>query len=502
MLDFIAVISSLVFTAALIGIIVGLIIGIARKRWQTLKYSSIVCGVASVVLALALSLSDSEMLPVFLGLTSLAVFTPAFIGIIVGLIIGISHKRWQTLKYSSIVCGIALAVLVLAVIIDSDESTSTSTASNLSPRLSPPSASTSSRPIATAIPTGTPIPTFAGLKEKAKRITYEQLYRNNETYQGDLVYLKGEVVQVVADGNSDRYILRVAITPSNYGYDDPVFMRYTGPVRLLEDDIVEIVGNVKGLRTYESLLGGRVTIPEITNVWIRQSTSASIELLPTYTPEPAIALANPATTNTAAPPTSTPEPTATHTPVPPTSTPEPTATRTPAPTYTPEPTSTPQPTYTPKPTATPTKTPTPLPRGTRNRPIRFGDQVVTHDGFSLWVEEVVEDATQIVLAENQFNDPPVPGNQFIMIRIKVKNNSPKTQSFVAPWRLSAVGNSNVEYNESCGVLPDDFDGFRDLFQGGELSGNICFTVKSSDVNSLVMYDDGYFGENTIFFALH
>ena len=123
-----------------------------------------------------------------------------------------------------------------------------------------------SQPTATApAATATPILTFQELKERAGRVTYEELYRNNETYQGDLVYLKGEVIQVAADGNSDRYTLRVSITKTDYGYDDPVLVHYTGPVRLLDDDIVEIVGNVKGLRTYESIFGAPVTIPEITD---------------------------------------------------------------------------------------------------------------------------------------------------------------------------------------------------------------------------------------------
>ena len=124
---------------------------------------------------------------------------------------------------------------------------------------------TSTAPAATA----TPVLTFAELKERADRVTYEELYRNNETYQGDLVYLKGEVIQVAADGNSDRYTLRVSITQTEYGYDDPVLVHYTGPVRLLDDDIVELVGNVKGLRTYESIFGAPVTIPEITDAHLQ-----------------------------------------------------------------------------------------------------------------------------------------------------------------------------------------------------------------------------------------
>ncbi len=282
-------------------------------------------------------------------------------------------------------------------------------------------ASGDSEPTASAIPT--PVFTFAELKANANSLTYDDLYRNNETYQGDLVYLKGEVIQVVAYGNSDNYELRVAITPSDYGYDDPVYIEYTGPVRLLEDDIVEIVGNVKGLRSYRSVLGGQVTIPEITNARIQPSASAQL--------------------------------------------------------------------------------PPDAPGASRNNPIPLGEQVITHDGFSLWIEEVTENATQIILNENQFNDPPEPGNQFVMIRIKVKNNNPNPDNFSAGSRLRAVGNASVEYRQSgdgsCGVIPNEFESSRDLFQSGELSGNICFSVQSSDVASLVMYDED--GRDWIFFAL-
>ena len=128
-------------------------------------------------------------------------------------------------------------------------------------------ASGDAEPTASAVPT--PVLTFAELKANASIVTYEELYRNNETYQGDLVYLKGEVIQVLTEGNSDSYVLRVSITKSTFGYDDPVLVHYTGPVRPLDDDIVELVGNVKGLRTYESVLGGQITIPEITHARIQ-----------------------------------------------------------------------------------------------------------------------------------------------------------------------------------------------------------------------------------------
>ena len=60
--------------------------------------------------------------------------------------------------------------------------------------------------------------------------------------------------------------LRVNVTPGDYGFwDDTVFLRYDdAPVRILEDDVIAFVGRMNGTVTYESVLGGDVTIPDIT----------------------------------------------------------------------------------------------------------------------------------------------------------------------------------------------------------------------------------------------
>lgn len=48
-------------------------------------------------------------------------------------------------------------------------------------------------------------------------------------------------------------------------------------------------------------------------------------------------------------------------------------------------------------------------------------------------------------------------------------------------------------------MPDEYDDDRLMFQDGEIEGNLCFTVKSSDLESLVMFDKS--GSNWLFFAL-
>ena len=78
------------------------------------------------------------------------------------------------------------------------------------------------------------------------RISYDNLFRNNETYRDKLVYYQGEVIQV-SGGSGDRYVLRVNVTKAEYFWEDSVYLHYTGS-RLLEDDVIEFVEESEALR--------------------------------------------------------------------------------------------------------------------------------------------------------------------------------------------------------------------------------------------------------------
>lgn len=435
-----------------------------------------------------------------LAAISVLVCAAALISVVVGLIIGIARKRWKVLKYSSIVLGVSLALSIVAAILGSTFDDSTSAAAQ------PPM----------------PTPTFEEVTQTAKRVSWEDLYRNNETYLDELVYLKGEVIQVISDGNSDRYELRVAVAEADGGYDfaEVVFVRYEGAERLLEDDVVEIVGNVEGLHTYFSL-GGPQTIPEITDAKIRRSGAATITPLPTFTPEP-IAMANtpssataetPASTNTPLPtftpestsvPTATPEPTATPLP---TNTPAPTAT--PEPTGTPTPTHTPHPTHTPEPTAAPTLVPTstpeptatPIPIGTsEDNPIPYREKglLANTDNFYLRVVSVTQGNRG---ADALFRNAPELDTDFtrVVVRIKVQNDGMRADNYNAT-RIRAFGlKSKQSYTEwwrpddsnYCGHwLEASWDHYEDIAPGSAQTGNICFVVPKFDAGALLLVDNG------------
>ncbi|MCY3637917.1 MAG: hypothetical protein OXG80_02340, partial [Chloroflexi bacterium] len=189
-----------------------------------------------------------------------------------------------------------------------------------------------------------------------------------------------------------------------------------------------------------------------------------------------------------------------------TNTPTPTATVIPA--FTPTSTSTPAPTA----TSTPTSTSTPIPAGaSRDNPIPLRQPGATHDDFTVSVIAIQKNAHDIVVQANEsksYYEGPPADHVYILVRIKVKNLSSNPRRFEKWNRMSVVGPSNLEFRQchtpwGAGYypheVPEEYDDDQMMFQDGEIEGNLCFTVKSSDLDSLVMFDNSR--GNWLFFAL-
>lgn len=140
----------------------------------------------------------------------------------------------------------------------------------------------------------------------------------------------------------------------------------------------------------------------------------------------------------------------------------------------------------------------------RSAPLAFGRAV--HVGeYTLKVVDVTPDALDAVMAANQFNKPPAEGRQFFMVRIEAKYNGSGSSQVWVDLSFNAVGQNNVGYdssNSDCGVIPDEAYDVGELFEGGVVQFNVCWSVKTEDVDSLLMYvDAGYSKENRRWFSL-
>ncbi len=124
-------------------------------------------------------------------------------------------------------------------------------------------------PEPTLAPTPEPTPepterrrTFKQMVDSATKVSYKELFRNSDKYLLEAIYFKGEVIQVLDDG-AGSYTLRVNVTKGEYGWwEDTVLLLYEGD-RVLVDDLVDFVGISTGPYTYESVLGGDITVPAI-----------------------------------------------------------------------------------------------------------------------------------------------------------------------------------------------------------------------------------------------
>ena len=131
-----------------------------------------------------------------------------------------------------------------------------------------PTQAPTQKPTATPNPTFTPEPEPSEEEYKAlcsSSYDYKTLARDPAAFIGTFVMFRGEVIQVMeATGIT---VLRVNVTQNQYGWwEDTIFVNYfpsEDEPRILEDDIVSIYGEMMDLKTYETIMGGSVTIPQV-----------------------------------------------------------------------------------------------------------------------------------------------------------------------------------------------------------------------------------------------
>jgi uncharacterized protein YdeI (BOF family) len=106
------------------------------------------------------------------------------------------------------------------------------------------------------------------IKAQAINVNYDSLFRYNENYVGRIVSMRGQIIQSIA-GPSDTYFFRISTKEGALGiwFEDVILANYQGS-RLLEKDTIVFWGRVKGLRTYTSVLGQEITLPEVDILYV------------------------------------------------------------------------------------------------------------------------------------------------------------------------------------------------------------------------------------------
>lgn len=95
-------------------------------------------------------------------------------------------------------------------------------------------------------------------------LPYDEMARNGDNHKGEKLQINGKVIQVI-DSDKGTAQLRVA---TRDGYDDVYYIEIPASQwkthRLLEDDVITFYGKVYGLLSYDSTMGGKITVPAMT----------------------------------------------------------------------------------------------------------------------------------------------------------------------------------------------------------------------------------------------
>lgn len=143
----------------------------------------------------------------------------------------------------------------------------------------------------------------------------------------------------------------------------------------------------------------------------------------------------------------------------------------------------------------------------RNSPLGIG-RIGQVGDYEISVISVTPNANDLVLGANQFNEPPMEGNQFFMVRIAVTYVGSASGNPSYELNPQAVGELSVGYttfNNMCGYndYPDNLIMATELFNGGSGEYNVCWQIDSDDQDSLVMYIESNvaYDANPVWFSL-
>ena len=115
----------------------------------------------------------------------------------------------------------------------------------------------------TEAPTTTTAMSKEQYMEQCKSYDYKEIARNPEAHNGEFAKFTGEVIQVMEENGA--YTLMVNITKGEYDiWTDTILVYYLGSAennRILEDDIIDMYGQLAGMYTYTTVMGADNTVP-------------------------------------------------------------------------------------------------------------------------------------------------------------------------------------------------------------------------------------------------
>ena len=130
------------------------------------------------------------------------------------------------------------------------------------------------------------------------------------------------------------------------------------------------------------------------------------------------------------------------------------------------------------------------PGTSREEAVPLGETVLVGD-LEVTAMRVNLDATEVLLADNEFNEPPIAGNRYVLINLRARHGGSGSDTIeISTGDFKLTGSRNVLYDgygdASCGFIDGEIRG--EMFPGGEVEGTACFQVPADETDLILVVE--------------
>nr|VDG62186.1 Telomeric repeat-binding factor 2 [Streptococcus thermophilus] len=139
----------------------------------------------------------------------------------------------------------------------------------------------------------------------------------------------------------------------------------------------------------------------------------------------------------------------------------------------------------------------------RENPLPLGSTVAEGD-WEVTINSVNLDATEEIMKEEPFNEEPEDGMVYIMVNMTAKYTGDESQGEnpLIPVSYVSPGGKTYESYDVAILVPDRFEVFTTLYNGGDTTGNIGLSVPAEDLeNGTIVVEPGLYKGDKIFYAV-
>jgi hypothetical protein len=120
--------------------------------------------------------------------------------------------------------------------------------------------------------------------------------------------------------------------------------------------------------------------------------------------------------------------------------------------------------------------------GTRENPLPVGSTAKIGD-WDVTVVKVQPNANAAIASENQFNDPPASGNQYVMATVQAKYVGAESGTFWTDMTEKFYGSGGNTFGTASVVAPNQISDTGETFPNATVSGNIVFAVPEGQLEN-------------------